>query len=236
MTGTIDLCVSAIARSFDSGSHPIWWLTQLQSSRSKRRRAIETSEEGSAPIRASASDGTYARAGRVAKNALIRPRSGLMYLIVTDSGLIRRTMHWSRFVALLLALVFAPGSVFGAMPLVWCIGSDGHRAVEYSVDKRHTAKHVDHQVLGQQLSPDDVSEAQHHDGNCRDWQILDTSAKSQPQSPDGLLSFDIRVFVALPTLSLVEPAAVAVSNYRSCADYRCLDPPFAALRSVVLRI
>jgi len=126
--------------------------------------------------------------------------------------------RWRFAIALLMALIFAPSTVLGSMPLVWCIGSDGHRAVEYSIGKNR-GKHADHQALGQQLPPNDVSEAQHHDGNCRDWQILDTSAKSQPQSPDGLLSFDIRVFVALPTLSLVEPAAVAVSTYRSCADY-----------------
>ena len=35
-----------------------------------------------------------------------------------------------RLVAIVTALSFAGSSTLSAMPLVWCIGKDGHRAVE----------------------------------------------------------------------------------------------------------
>ena len=35
-----------------------------------------------------------------------------------------------RLIAILTALSFAGSSTLSAMPLVWCIGNDGHRAVE----------------------------------------------------------------------------------------------------------
>lgn len=144
--------------------------------------------------------------------------------------------RWHRPIALFLALIFAPSTLLGAMPLVWCVGSDGHRAVEYASHDRDGGRHANHRVLGQQFVHDDVLKVEAEDDNCRDLQILDTSAKSEPQSRDGVLPFDIRVFVALPTLPLVERAVVALSTDLFCTDYRCLEPPNIALRSVVLRI
>ena len=35
-----------------------------------------------------------------------------------------------RLIAIVTALSFAGSSTLSAMPLVWCIGKDGHRAVE----------------------------------------------------------------------------------------------------------
>lgn len=44
---------------------------------------------------------------------------------------------WQRLVATILLLAFIPASLAAAMPLVYCLGADGHRAVEFVQSTPH---------------------------------------------------------------------------------------------------
>jgi hypothetical protein len=37
--------------------------------------------------------------------------------------------RWRRFIGIFLLLAFVPSGLLAAMPLVWCVGDDGHRSV-----------------------------------------------------------------------------------------------------------
>ena len=44
---------------------------------------------------------------------------------------------WQRLVATLLLIVFVPASLVAALPLVYCHGADGHRAIEFVESAPH---------------------------------------------------------------------------------------------------
>lgn len=46
-----------------------------------------------------------------------------------------------RIVAVIILLAFLPTSIAAALPLVYCIGADGHRAVEYLNGSEHDHSH-----------------------------------------------------------------------------------------------
>ena len=142
---------------------------------------------------------------------------------------------WRRLLTGLLLLVFAPSSVFAAMPVVWCVGSDGHRAVEYSL--RDSGRHADHQPVAQLLSDESRGVHPSAEVDCRHWLLLGKAKVSSQQAHDGLLTFDVRVVVVLPSPPLDEWLCVSSSSplvgFTNC---RPPDPQRLALRSIVLRI
>ncbi len=137
--------------------------------------------------------------------------------------------RWRNIVALLLALAFAPSSVLAAMPVVWCVGADGHRAVEFSLGS--SAGHADHRALGEHRSATDEAGAQ---DACLDRQLLDDSKVSAP-GHDGIVSFDLRAVVVLPSVphegSERPPRRSLLEPLLSRADAQ-----LAAHRSIVLLI
>ena len=137
--------------------------------------------------------------------------------------------RWRNIVALLLALVFAPSSVLAAMPVVWCVGADGPRAVEFSLGAG--AGHADHRALGEHRSAADEAGAQ---DACLDRQLLDDSKVSAP-GLDGIVSFDLRAVVVLPSVPLEgserPPRRFLLEPRQSLADAQ-----LTAHRSVVLLI
>lgn len=50
---------------------------------------------------------------------------------------------WQRIVATILLLAFIPASLAAAMPVVYCLGADGHRAVEFvQAAPHHVNRHI----------------------------------------------------------------------------------------------
>jgi len=118
------------------------------------------------------------------------------------------------------------------MPVVWCVGADGHNGMELS----HVGgRHVDIAALSDpSAEAREASFAQEaQPGDCLDRQLLDKSKASAP-TIDGIVSFDLRAFVLLP---LFVPTGVSAPSigWRE----RALAPPDPvrdAIRSVVLLI
>jgi len=140
--------------------------------------------------------------------------------------------RWRRFVAVLLLLAFVPSSMLAAMPLVWCVGDDGHRAIEYAVSSG--TKHLHHRALGVQ-GDDAVLGTLPDDDGCQDWQLMG-KAKTAKAANGGVLAFDLRIVIALPTM----PAILPPTSQRFWSSYAAeppiLDAQLAVLRSVVLLI
>jgi hypothetical protein len=138
--------------------------------------------------------------------------------------------RWRRLIVVLLLATFTPGSVLAAMPLVWCIGQDGHRAVEY----KPARSHVGHVVLGSKHN--DVAQANEDKGDgCRDSQLID-KAKTAKAPAGGLLPLSLRNVIEL-RMSPGSVPAVSKLSPPPCTG-KCLapDPERAARRSVVLLI
>jgi len=146
--------------------------------------------------------------------------------------------QWRRLLASLLLLVFAPSSVFAAMPLVWCVGSDGHRAVEYAA--LDSGRHAVHQPFAQPRLHDRDEAPRLHtsaESDCRDSALLDRAKVSSQQTHDGLLTFDARIVIVLPPLPLDDGLHVSPSSQQvSSATSGPPDPQRLALRSIVLRV
>lgn len=140
--------------------------------------------------------------------------------------------RWRNIVALLLILVFPPSSVLAAMPVVWCIGADGHRAVEISIGVG--AKHVDHRALGGDRTTLEDADTQPVDDSCQDRQLLDKS-KVCAAGDDGIVAFDLRAYVVLPSVPL-ERADGATQNHYPEAATAPPDALHVARRTVVLLI
>lgn len=141
---------------------------------------------------------------------------------------------WNRIIAIVVALVFASSSSLAAMPLVWCLGADGHRAVEYKIGNTH----ADHQALGRRgPAATDNSEprAADHD-DCMDWTLVGKAKVSALQADHGLLTFGLRVAVVLPAVRMPTLPEVAEATRWQPPERAPPDPQRTALRSVVLRI
>ena len=130
-----------------------------------------------------------------------------------------------RLIAILTVVSFAGSGTLSAMPLVWCIGNDGHRAVEAMLHQGTQAAEpsVDYRI----------SDKTHQDP-CSDWQLLSPAGSPQAKTLDAEPKV-LTVLVAYPPLKL----AVGGSSSPARALYACHSQPpthLAALHSVVLRI
>jgi hypothetical protein len=145
---------------------------------------------------------------------------------------------WARLTALLMALLIAPSSVLAAMPVAWCVGADGHRAIEFSLSSTGKHHHADHLTLaGESVAPSGVEQADRADGECQHWQLVDASKASEKRSVEGVIPLHLRLVVSLPALSLLE----ALEARRpwldvSSATRRPPDPQRLELRSIILLI
>jgi len=129
-----------------------------------------------------------------------------------------------------LLATFAPSSVLAAMPVVWCVGHGGHRALEYKV----TPSHVAHLAVGtkhEHLAQATESEVD----SCSDYQLVD-KAKTAKKPAGGILPFGLRNVIELRMSP--EPIAPASKLLPPACTGKCPlpDPECAARRSVVLLI
>lgn len=70
-----------------------------------------------------------------------------------------------RIVAVIILLAFLPMSIAAALPLVYCIGADGHRAVEYLDGCEHDHSHP----------RSSTTEASGHQSPCVDLELAPTA-------------------------------------------------------------
>jgi len=140
---------------------------------------------------------------------------------------------WHRIVALVVALIFAPGSVLAAMPIVWCVGGDGHRAIEYHISA--DGRHIEHAQLGKQTLSSAMAEPSEAD-DCQDWHLVGKTSVAGQQPDHGVLTFDLRIATIrltthVPTLPEIAQAARFLQRERLPPD-----PQRVELHSVVLLI
>jgi hypothetical protein len=133
-----------------------------------------------------------------------------------------------RLITIITALSFAASSTLSAMPLVWCTGSDGHRAVETMLHQ--------HGVQAADPSGGERIATASHSEPCSDWQLLSTAGPPQVKSAD-IEPKALTVVMAYPPLKLVVEASFPAHGARHTVP--CQPRPGAhlcALRSVVLLI
>jgi|SRR6185295_5746817 hypothetical protein len=133
-----------------------------------------------------------------------------------------------RLVAVFTALCLVASSSLSAMPLVWCFGKDGHRAVE-------TMLHH-HGIQATDAFADDGSPTETHADPCSDWQLVNTAgaphAKNLHAEPKALTPL-----LAYPPLKLVVGASFPPNGRRHVASLRPRPgAQLSVLRSVVLLI
>ena len=143
---------------------------------------------------------------------------------------------WQRAIAIVTLVVFLPASVLAGTPLRYCVGDDGHRAIEFVLTSNH------HAAAQHGHAVDCNDPAEHHaapSSGCSDTPLL-----SVAQKPGPTAQFE-QVFILddlLPTLTVLSAiAAVPVLADAPMADPRPLhserrEPQLDALRTVVLLI
>jgi hypothetical protein len=133
-----------------------------------------------------------------------------------------------RLIAILTALSFAGSSTLSAMPLVWCIGNDGHRAVE-------TMLHHHGTQAAEPSAEEAIADTSHNDP-CSDWQLLSAAGAPQAKGLDAEPKL-LTVVLAYPPLKLFVSASslspalghIGPSQHRPAVHLK-------ARRSVVLLI
>lgn len=108
---------------------------------------------------------------------------------------------WRRLVATILLLVFIPASIAAGLPLVYCLGADGHRAIELVQNApHHGARHVrtavDHSDHGAALEGSD---------DCVDYKLVTLNGLPQRSS-------DLKHAV-----TRLPPAPASIATYREPA-------------------
>jgi hypothetical protein len=140
---------------------------------------------------------------------------------------------WHRIIALLLALQFAPSGLLAAMPLVWCIGADGHAGIEYKIGGRHLEGPAGGQRhLASERAPQSLADSDY----CQDLQLVAPTKTCSLVGDDGLLTFDDRNAVSLIGLSLPSLTEIVRSTRWVRPDDRAPDPKGATPRTVFLLI
>lgn len=141
---------------------------------------------------------------------------------------------WQRLVATVLLLAFIPASVAAALPIVYCLGDDGHRAVEFVQHAphhgaEHTGAAVDHPEHGAVLEASD---------RCVDYKLVTLNGVPQ-RSPD-LKHVVTKLPPAPAAIATLRAPAIdggnASSRYRPRQKYEGWVDRLASHRTTVLLI
>ena len=104
-----------------------------------------------------------------------------MIVIRLDKALgLKRMRLWQRLVATLLLIVFVPASLAAALPLVYCYGADGHRAIEFV----ESAPHHDARRAHAATKDAHLGMSVGMRGGCVDVEVVPLTSVSQ-RGPDG---------------------------------------------------
>jgi hypothetical protein len=112
------------------------------------------------------------------------------------------------------------------MPLVWCIGNDGHRAVETMLHQQGVP------AAEASVDADDRS----HHGPCSDWQLLSTAGPPQAKSLDAEPKAVTVVMAYPPLKQAVGPLSPTQGLHAALGFLPTPAAHLSAHRSVVLRI
>jgi hypothetical protein len=145
-----------------------------------------------------------------------------------------------RVIAFLLLFLFVPASVLAAMPLSFCFGSDGHRAIEYVVHGEHLRAELGLAFLltdgTEQLAY--VMDADEHP-DCMDVALLGEAQSAErlvkvekPNKPGN----DVPACRAPRRLEAEAAARSALNSIALRPHSSPTSPQLVALRTVVLRI
>jgi hypothetical protein len=145
--------------------------------------------------------------------------------------------RWQRKIATLLLLVFVPANIAYALPLVYCLGTDGHRAIELA---QGVGSHC---VERGQLHATDLSveghdaSAENSGDHCVDAKLV-TPGQHVQRTADGKAGA-VPLAGTPPNLLSVSPETLAhePSQHRNCSasNGRCLaNDQLAALKTVFL--
>lgn len=148
-------------------------------------------------------------------------------------------MRARRLVALLLILVFAPATMLAAMPLSFCLGSDGHQAIEYVVQDDHGRAEVGLDPLitsGAEQLADVIGAVEHPE--CVDVALLSDARTAKPgNNIDGARLADLLPPCLLPRNFDAQAFAQREPNPFALASIEHgTSPQLVALRTVILRI
>lgn len=139
--------------------------------------------------------------------------------------------HIRAFIATLAMVAFLPWAVFGGQALVWCVGADGHSAIEQDHNAGELAEATNvaaHQTTVGRAAPD-----------CNDFEIASlTTGRHSPLVVLGAADVEQRTWFAgthVPRLQL--PAVLEVEPPQIWASWAyALPHPLAQQRTVILRV
>ncbi|WP_296200998.1 hypothetical protein [uncultured Hyphomicrobium sp.] len=141
---------------------------------------------------------------------------------------------WQRAIAIIVLMVFTPASVLAGTPLRMCIGSDGHRAIEFVLNAEH---HSD----AQHAQSGDCGPSVKHvapSPECTDSPLLSVAQKPNLSAQTKLIfPLDDLPSLASPPVSIALPhyADAPVAELHSASVLR-RDSRLDALRTIVLLI
>lgn len=141
---------------------------------------------------------------------------------------------WQRAIAIFVLMVFTPASVLAGTPLRLCIGSDGHRAIEFVLTAEHHAE-------SQDAHASDCSPGEQHfmpSEECSDSPLLSVAQKPNlTAQTKSIFTLDDLPTLALPPVTLRVPAfADAPGDRIHFASVLRRDAQLDALRTIVLLI
>lgn len=142
---------------------------------------------------------------------------------------------WRRAVAILVLMAFLPASVLAGTPLRICVGSDGHRAIEFVlVGSHHAESKITHP------SECDEQRERHVEVSfdCADSPLLNALQKpDQLADSERELAFDTLLSIAIMAAVAAVPIYENVSEGAfKPLDFARRDSQLDALRTVVLLI
>jgi hypothetical protein len=142
---------------------------------------------------------------------------------------------WQRVIAIFVLMVFMPASVLAGTPLRFCIGDDGHRAIEFVLAPDH---HVDAEIgHSPDCSGPEETQVAPPTG-CSDTPLLSVAQSStQAKAAKDIFSLDDpQKLAALVTQRLLVEFEIESNfvpqSFSTVRDHSQLD----ALRTVVLLI
>ena len=145
--------------------------------------------------------------------------------------------RWPRTIATLLLLVFVPANIAYALPLVYCLGTDGRRAIEFAQgvgshgDEQGPVRATDLSVEGHDAS------AENSDDRCVDAKLLPPGQNVQ-RTADGK-TVAVSLAGTSPSVLRASPGALAHEppQQRDCVasiGQRLANDQLAALKTVFL--
>jgi hypothetical protein len=141
---------------------------------------------------------------------------------------------WQRAIAIIVLIVFTPASVLAGTPLRMCIGSDGHRAIEFVLTAEHHSE-------AQHAQSGDCGPSERHvapQPECTDSPLLSVAQKPNlaAQAKFTIPHDDLPAVASAPVSFKLPVFADAPAEELYSATVLRRDSRLDALRTIVLLI